>query len=116
MATFQQTTVFRRVSIILNFGFHHSIAHSLVSFGNQIHLCDVIRFSMTCKSVRGVGNQLLDTRTNYRMLYFFLVAINYRTAMKLCGIVSYRLDGSFRYFCRMQGILCQVNHVNLVHC
>ena len=31
--------------------------------------------------------------------------------MKLCGIVSYRLDGSFRYFC---GMLCQVSPVSLV--
>ena len=93
---FRLTAVTREVSVVLTSGFHQSIAHSLET---NIHVCDVIRFSVTCKSVRGVGNEILDMQMNYRMLYF--PRMNYRTAMKLCGIVPYRLDGSFRYFCRM---------------
>ena len=83
---FRLTAVTREVPVVLTSGFHQSIAHSLET---NIHVCDVIRFSVTCKSARSVGNKILDMQ------------MNYRTVMKLCGIVPYRLDGSFRYFCRM---------------
>ena len=93
---FRLTAVTREVPVVLTSGFHQSIAHSLET---NIHVCDVIRFSVTCKRARSVGNEILDTQMNYWMLYFS--RMNYRTAIKLCGIVPYRLDGSFRYFCRM---------------
>ena len=68
---FRLTVVTREVSVVLTSGFLQSIAHSLVSLETNIHLCDVIKFSVTCKSAQGVGNELSDTRMNYRMLYFF---------------------------------------------
>ena len=93
---FRLTAVTREESVVLTSGFHQSITHSLVSLETNIHVCDIIRSSVTCKSTRSVGNEILDTQMNYRMLYFS--RMNYQTAMKLCGIVPYRLDGSFRYF------------------
>ena len=42
-------------------------------------------------SLQDVGNRLSDA--------VLFSSINYRTTIKLCGIVSYRLDGSLRYFC-----------------
>ena len=71
MVNCQLTAVTRQVSVLLTYSFHQLIAHYLVSLETNIHLCDIIRFSLTYKSISGVGSQLSDMRTNYRIAQKF---------------------------------------------
>ena len=57
-------SVTQQESITLTSSFHQSIAYSLVSLKTNIHLCDIIRFSVTYKNIRVFRNQLSDMRIN----------------------------------------------------
>ena len=110
MDGFQLTFVTRREHIQLTFGFHHSIAHSFRYLETKIQTCDVTRTPVRPQNIHGVNHQLSDANMNYRIAVYFY-STNYRTDSN-CSTVSYTLNRSFKYFCRMYMKLCQVSLVS----
>ena len=91
---FQLTIVTQRKHI-------HSIAHSF-GYLDKIQVCDLTITPMTSQNIYSVKHQLLDTNTNcnYQIAVYFC-STNYRIVPKFYGTVSYTLNISFEYFCRM---------------
>ena len=58
LSTSQQPSITWKEYITLTSSFYQLIAHSLNSLETNIYLYDVIRFSVTYKSVQNVGNKL----------------------------------------------------------
>ena len=78
--SFQKTSVTRRESITLIFGFHQTIANFLVS----------LTFSVTCKNTQDINMQSINYWTHAPIIgCCTFCSISYWTSNKLCGIVSY---------------------------